>query len=591
MLDKIFDDQIALSLRQLEDLWQRADTLPQPTEEPASQTEDHATQHRTLLAESLGELSRTIEELQVAVEELREQNNELSKYRQEADVEPYRYREFFELAPNACFITTKDGSVREANRAASELLGVSQKNLVSKPLILFAAPEERRKLSAALVRLKRGESQLNWQLRLDNPQGRVFTVSVNAIPVKDERGEVRRLCLWMQELPEEIQVTREGNGAVAPLPPALPIEQLGDMFNEVLSCASDLFFICDRTGKCLYVNRTTTQALGIGQQEFVGKTWQQLPLPTEAMESLEQGWKCALETGDCANAEISLPREQELRDYECAIAPLGDKEEEFQAIFIAAKDITAQKREILDATEALTKEQGLNALQIHFAHVVSHELRNPLNNIYSCAKLVENYAQHWTEEKKNTYLNRIQINVKRINRLLDDLLLMRKVEAGELKLQLALVNLDEFCRELISEIQDGKGTQHQITFVSPNHPVGIWDEKLLRQILTNLLLNAIKYSPKGSEVKLSLTAQSEAVIFCIQDRGIGIPETEQDAVFEPFHRGSNVGNVSGSGLGLSIVKQCVVLQGGKITVESTEGTGTTFTVTLPLHQGRVKKLS
>jgi signal transduction histidine kinase len=293
-----------------------------------------------------------------------------------------------------------------------------------------------------------------------------------------------------------------------------------------------------------------------------------------------------LETGGCANEEISLTSEQGLRDYEWAVVPMRNPTGEFQAIFITAKDITEQKRAIAAATEALSKEQELNALQTHFAHVVSHELRNPLNNISSCAKLVESHAQRWTQEKKNVYLNRIQVNVKRINQLLDDLLLMRKAEAGELKLQLALLDLDEFCRELIAEIQDGAGAEYRITFVSQKQRVGIWDEKLLRQIITNLLLNAIKYSPKGSEVKLSLISQSESVVLCVQDSGVGIPEAEQDKIFEPFHRGSNIGHVNGSGLGLSIVKQCVALHRGKIAVESTEGKGTTFTVTLPLHQHR-----
>jgi PAS domain S-box-containing protein len=373
---------------------------------------------------------------------------------------------------------------------------------------------------------------------------------------------------------------------VLPQFPAIPVEQLGGMFDQVLSCTADLLLICDRTGECLYINRATARTLGIAQQECVGKPWQQLPLPAEAIEPIERSWQHVLETGDCTNEEISLSSDEGWRDYDCAIAPLAEREGEFPAIFISAKDITAQKRAIAAATESLVKEQELNALQAHFARVVSHELRNPLNNIYSCAKLVENHAQRWTEEKKGSYLNRIQVNVKRINQLLDDLLLMQRVEAGELKLQLALVDLDEFCRELIAEIKEGAGADYRITFVSQNQRVGIWDEKLLRQILTNLLLNAIKYSPKGSEVKLSLISQSESVVFSVQDAGIGIPEAQLERIFEPFHRCSNVGNVNGSGLGLSIVKQCVALHGGEITVESTAGKGTTFTVTLPLHQRR-----
>jgi signal transduction histidine kinase len=109
------------------------------------------------------------------------------------------------------------------------------------------------------------------------------------------------------------------------------------------------------------------------------------------------------------------------------------------------------------------------------------------------------------------------------------------------------------------------------------------DEKLLRQILGNLLSNAIKYSSQGSDVLFNLVCTSEAAIFQIQDRGIGIPTADQAKMFETFHRASNVGTISGTGLGLAIVKKSVDLHGGKIAFTSQVGVGTTFTVTIPLN--------
>ncbi len=109
------------------------------------------------------------------------------------------------------------------------------------------------------------------------------------------------------------------------------------------------------------------------------------------------------------------------------------------------------------------------------------------------------------------------------------------------------------------------------------------DEKLLQHILTNLLTNAIKYSPQGSTVHFDLTCQDRELIFQIQDEGIGIPPEDRERLFESFHRAANVKNIPGTGLGLAIVKRCVDLQGGKIAVTSQVGVGTTFTVTLPLN--------
>ncbi|NEO48782.1 MAG: sensor histidine kinase [Moorea sp. SIO4A3] len=109
------------------------------------------------------------------------------------------------------------------------------------------------------------------------------------------------------------------------------------------------------------------------------------------------------------------------------------------------------------------------------------------------------------------------------------------------------------------------------------------DKKLLRQILENLLSNALKYSPNGSMVELKLTCSANQAIFKISDQGIGIPEEDQGLLFETFHRGTNVGTITGTGLGLAIVKKCLDIYQGQIDLESEVTVGTTFTVTLPIY--------
>jgi signal transduction histidine kinase len=107
------------------------------------------------------------------------------------------------------------------------------------------------------------------------------------------------------------------------------------------------------------------------------------------------------------------------------------------------------------------------------------------------------------------------------------------------------------------------------------------DKKLLRQLLSNLLLNAIKYSPSGGTVQFELASQGDKAIFQIQDQGIGIPREDQPRLFEFFHRAKNVGAIAGTGLGLAIVKKCVDSHDGHITLNSEVGVGTRFTITLP----------
>jgi two-component system, OmpR family, sensor histidine kinase VicK len=253
-----------------------------------------------------------------------------------------------------------------------------------------------------------------------------------------------------------------------------------------------------------------------------------------------------------------------------------------EAIVTTANDISKQKQ-LAATTTALARETELSVLKSHFASVISHELRNPLNNIVYCAKLVETHSQSWSEEKQRHYLQQIQVNVKQIDRRLDDLLVLGNIEAGQQQLNLALIDLTEFCRELIQKLQQDAGRKHKITFISQGSRSGVWDAKLLRHLLVNLLLNAMKYSPEGSEVKLTVACQNGQVMFSIQDSGLGIPQDEMELIFQPFQRGSNVRKILGSGLGLAIAKRCVDLHRGEISVDSQVGVGTTVTVTLPLN--------
>jgi signal transduction histidine kinase len=171
---------------------------------------------------------------------------------------------------------------------------------------------------------------------------------------------------------------------------------------------------------------------------------------------------------------------------------------------------------------------------------------------------------------------------------LDNVLLVSKAEAGKLQFKPALLDLAQFCGALVEEMQLIAGN-HTIDFVAQGECTNVClDERLLRHILTNLLSNAIKYSPESGTVEFNLICDRDAAIFTVKDNGIGIPEADQAQLFQSFHRGSNVGSTSGTGLGLTIVKKSVNLHGGEIAVASKVGFGTKFTVTIPLHNWRTK---
>ncbi|WP_009630919.1 PAS domain S-box protein [Synechocystis sp. PCC 7509] len=244
-------------------------------------------------------------------------------------------------------------------------------------------------------------------------------------------------------------------------------------------------------------------------------------------------------------------------------------------------DITKRKQAEEEIRSALAKEQELGELKSRFVTITSHEFRTPLSTILSSADILQRYHHKLSEEKKLYHLGCIQATVKNMTQLLNDVLLIGKAEAGKLECKPTPLELVQFCRNLVEEMQITTNT-HTISFHQQGEcPTVGMDEKLLRHILGNLLSNAIKYSPSGGIVNFDLICEQQEAIFRVQDRGIGIPTADQANLFGSFHRATNVGTISGTGLGLAIVKKSVDLHGGNIAVNSEVGVGTTFIVTIP----------
>ncbi len=247
------------------------------------------------------------------------------------------------------------------------------------------------------------------------------------------------------------------------------------------------------------------------------------------------------------------------------------------------RDVTERKQAEIEIQNALVKEKELGELKSRFINTASHEFRTPLTIILMSARLLEQFSQQASEQQKNIYFERIKAATKRMNNLLDDVLLVGKSESGKILIKLTHIALIKFCQELVEEMRMSAGSNHFIGFSSQGDDSNIYlDEKLLHHILTNLLSNAIKYSPQGGEVDFKLTCELHQATFEIKDCGIGIPPSDIEKLFSSFHRGSNVKAIPGTGLGLSIVKQYVDLHGGTITLNSEVGKGTTFIVVLPL---------
>ncbi len=268
--------------------------------------------------------------------------------------------------------------------------------------------------------------------------------------------------------------------------------------------------------------------------------------------------------------------------------PICNESGEVYRIAGIGEDITERKNAESEMRNALEKEREFSELKSRFISMASHEFRTPLNIILLSSEMLENYSDKFTEAKKRQHFERIYTAVQNMKHLLEDVLTIGKAEANKLVLNLARLNPVEFCQELVNEMQLTAGKQHQINFISQGESNDAYfDEKILRQILANLLTNAIKYSSQGSNVYVSCCCHNEVVVFQVRDEGIGIPPEDREHLFETFHRATNVGDIPGTGLGMAIVKQGVDLHNGEISVESEVNVGTTFTVRLPVKLANI----
>ncbi len=214
---------------------------------------------------------------------------------------------------------------------------------------------------------------------------------------------------------------------------------------------------------------------------------------------------------------------------------------------------------------------------------VAHDLRNPLSALKATVDLAERRAKVGppTEEQLRKEQRRLRTQVERLNRMVGDLVEIGKIEGGHFSLELAVHDLVETCRETASLFEDASDL-HPIVVEVPARPVLVCcDETRIGQVLNNFVSNAIKYSPQGGEVKVSLRSEGDEAVIEVEDHGVGIPEESQAKIFEPFLRLRH-DKIPGVGLGLSVAKRLVESQGGRIEVESEAGVGSTFRALLPL---------
>ena len=230
--------------------------------------------------------------------------------------------------------------------------------------------------------------------------------------------------------------------------------------------------------------------------------------------------------------------------------------------------------------EALEKEKELNGLKSRFVSMASHEFRTPLTTIMSSASLITRYPTEEQQANRERHVGRIKSAVNNLTGILNDFLSLSKLEEGAIRINLENTDTAALSHQVIDEVKAMLKPDQQIIHKSSGTPREIkTDQRILKNILFNLISNAIKYSE--ASILCEFIFEEAQIQLVIKDQGIGIPLEDQKHLFTRFFRAGNVVNIQGTGLGLSIVKRYVELLGGTIAFESIQEEGTSFTITLP----------
>ncbi|TAE30734.1 MAG: PAS domain S-box protein [Candidatus Kapaibacterium sp.] len=400
-----------------------------------------------------------------------------------------------------------------------------------------------------------------------------FDVEISFSPIFNEQNTVLGAVVFARDITERLLAERE-------------VREREALMNLILESIATGVALSDSNGIILRANRALAQMFGYTPEEMIGRHYTLLTKPERHEQSM-QGFRQLISNRPKTPTNIEtelVRRDREFVDVEILQNVIQNEASE---VFVVSSvnNITERKQAETEIRRALEQERELSAMQSRFVVMVSHEFRTPLTTIRSSAQLLERNRTKWSPEKQQSYFEDIDIAVNSMTELLEDVLSWGKARANRITLQAQPTEIGEFIEGIVSGFRVIEDFKYRINTVLPEksllHKKALLDTKLLRQILVNLISNALKYSPEIEPILVEMVVDIASISFHIKDTGIGIAEKDQQFLFEPFYRASNVGAIAGTGLGLAIVKQAVDLHGGTIHLASESGKGTEFIVVIP----------
>lgn len=461
-----------------------------------------------------------------------------------------------------------------------------QKSVSEAPLVIgthfteLLDEDHRQTVSGLIKTVKRQKKPIKNFAEYQTPFGSTVFLELNFVPVLGVKKELRYINIITQDITGRKLAERNSRATASD-------------FRNLLEQAYAVVFSVDSRGYIVEWNQHCADITGFNKHEVLSRKFSD-----------------TLANGNCSSVFAGLMEKILINEPIGKIEfPLRKKDGGTATVMLSATPRTNANGQVIGATlvgqditelaayresleklvenrtaalqKVLKKEKEAVEMKNRFVSIASHEFRTPLSSIDFAASFIKRNAATIGSKKLNEKVRVIEKHVSYMNHLLEDVLTFNKNEKGRIKLIPTTFSLDEFVSDAVEEVTRNTRHSHHICVSTNSLGCLLTDEKLLRNVLINLLTNAIKFSPGKEEISVNVLDHDSYITLEVRDEGIGIAEEDIEKIFEPFIRGKGAEAIQGTGLGLSIVKKAVELLNGTIQVESELGRGSVFTVTIP----------
>ena len=470
-----------------------------------------------------------------------------------------------------------DGRIRVANRAFERLLGYAPGELAGMHVNDITLPDDLPRQTDYLRRAQAGEiDAYQMEKRYLRKDGAVVWGLLHASIVRDDQGAMRAIVGQVQD----ITARREAEAA---------LRESEARFRALVQNDPDVIAVVDDAMHLIYLSPSAEPVSGIPAEQMLGpiETSLRFVHPEDQERTLALFDAVAGQPRAVTSAEARIKHATlGWRWYQITIMNLLEDPSICGYLF-NLRDITDRKHAELASEAALRAQQAaiaelerLDQSKTRFLSTISHEFRTPLTAIIGYSELLANNISDPGIAEDAAIIHR---EASRLNRLVDDILLVDRVDAGQMSLKMSPVDVNALVREVVATFRPLTDSHRFPLDLDPSLRTIEGDRDRLAQAITNLVSNAVKYSPAGGAVTIATRNDGDDVIISVRDEGIGIAREDLSRIFDRFERVETgiAGRIAGTGLGLSIVQEIASLHGGRLWAESELGLGSTFYLALP----------